>query len=93
MSDGGWSIMMNSGAVGSGKIKIDNNTFLKQLRQDYPILNTKFDMGSFELFGVRVVQVYTAYPNEASLAVESVFNEIRPRLRGFNGERLIKDYK
>ncbi|TPF01445.1 hypothetical protein DIS10_08035 [Leuconostoc mesenteroides] len=37
--------MMNSGAVGSGKIKIDNNTFLKQLRQDYPILNTKFDMG------------------------------------------------
>ncbi|MCM6832976.1 hypothetical protein [Leuconostoc mesenteroides] len=50
-------------------------------------------MGSFELFGVRVVQVYTAYPNEASLAVESVFNEIRPRLRGFNGERLIKAYK
>ncbi|GEA91384.1 hypothetical protein [Leuconostoc mesenteroides] len=44
LSAGSWSIMMNSGAVGSGKIKIDNNTFLKELRRDYSMLNIKFDM-------------------------------------------------
>ena len=142
LSDESWSIMINSGAVGSGKTKVDNDVFLKELlrlstiskamgkkaqyilagvssktisnnvlqelMQDYPMLNIKFDMhGAFELFGVRVVQAYTgsiagmasirgmnawgAYVNEASLAVESVFNEIRSRLRGFNGARLICD--
>lgn len=42
---------------------------------------------------IRGMNAWEAYLNEESLAVESVFNEIRSRLRGSNGERLIKTHK
>ncbi|WP_346344536.1 PBSX family phage terminase large subunit [Levilactobacillus brevis] len=137
-----WSLMINSGAVGSGKTVIDNDMFLRELlrigklaksmdkkaqyilagfssktiannvlqeiMQAYPMLNIKFDVhGAFELFGVRVVQAYTgsiagmasirgmnawgAYINEMSLANEQAFTEIRNRVRGFEGARIIGD--
>jgi hypothetical protein len=40
---------------------------------------------------IRGMNAWKAYINEESLAVESVFNEIRSRLRGSNGEHLIKN--
>ncbi|VDG20639.1 terminase (plasmid) [Lactobacillus paracollinoides] [Lactiplantibacillus mudanjiangensis] len=137
-----WSLMINSGAVGSGKTVIDNDLFLRELirigkiarmmnkkaqyilagfssktiannvlqeiMQAYPMLNIKFDVhGAFDLFGVRVVQAYTgtiagmasirgmnawgAYINEMSLANEQAFTEIRNRVRGFEGARIIGD--
>lgn len=125
-----WKLMINYGAVRSGKTIIDNYIFLYELRRTAklakqenfetplfilagvssktiwnnvlnPLMNDfgfqiKFDkFGNFNLFGVTVVQAYTgsigglggirgmtswgAYINEASLANEEVFNEIRDR--------------
>ncbi|AVE81518.1 PBSX family phage terminase large subunit [Lactiplantibacillus plantarum] len=125
-----WKLMVNYGAVRSGKTIVDNYLFLYELKQtaklasqqgyDNPLyilagvssktiwnnvlnplandfgIDFKFDRyGNFNLYGVTVVQAYTgsisglgairgmtawgAYINEASLANEEVFNEIRDR--------------
>ncbi|WQH18362.1 PBSX family phage terminase large subunit [Lactiplantibacillus plantarum] len=136
-----WRLLINYGAVRSGKTVIDNDVFLMELRRirkladklevDEPMyilagysskslqnnvlqeltnkygIDFQFDKhGSFKLFGVKVVQTFTgsiaglgairgmtsfgAYINEASLANETVFNEILDRCSAPNS-RIVCD--
>ena len=90
---------------GTSSTAIQNN-ILQELNNELNV-NLKFDKhGSFELCGVKVVQIYTgsisglkrargftaygAYINEASLANETVFKEIISRCSG-EGARIIWD--
>uniref|UniRef100_UPI001CDBF62F PBSX family phage terminase large subunit n=1 Tax=Lactiplantibacillus pentosus TaxID=1589 RepID=UPI001CDBF62F len=136
-----WRLLINYGAVRSGKTVVDNDVFLLELRRireladklevDEPMyilagysskslqnnvlqeltnkygIDFQFDKhGSFKLFGVKVVQTFTgsiaglgairgmtsfgAYINEASLANETVFNEILDRCSAPNS-RIVCD--
>lgn len=125
-----WRLLINYGAVRSGKTIVDNDIFLLELQRVRRIadkqgiaepmyilagyssksiqnnilqeLSNKYGIGfhfdkhnSFKLFGVKIIQTFTnsisglgairgmtafgAYVNEASLANEEVFEEIKKR--------------
>ncbi|MFG5564194.1 PBSX family phage terminase large subunit [Enterococcus faecalis] len=83
-----------------------NSNVLRELTNKYGFVFTFDKYNNFELFGVKVVQTSTgsisgvgrirgmtafgAYINEASLANEEVFDEIKARCRG-EGARIICD--
>ncbi len=136
-----WKLMINYGAVRSGKTVVDNDIFLLELLRIKEVadklgvsepmyilagyssksiqnnvlqelsnkygIEFKFDKhNSFKLFGVKVVQTFTgsisglgairgmtsfgAYINEASLANELVFDEIKKRCSAPNA-RIVCD--
>lgn len=140
-NDPNWSLMINYGAVRSGKTIANNycfilslisirkqadkdgvkdplyilagtskkniyNNVLNPLFNDFDLVPEQDSVGNLHLFGVTIVLAYTgtiaglrgirgssaygAYINEASLANESVFNEIRDRCSEGDG-RVICD--